>query len=339
MGMALTALAAIIMAGVLAGTTQVLALEVGELQAVPSDYPPYIFRLPISTPSHGSSAVAAVTVRRPPDALSFVKRNVLELRLRVLTDVELEVSQGGQTLNRLLLKSELQAARTRLEAALTSHSPQPTRAKGRDPALADATPLASASAGIPDHTLREREIDELRREFQNLVGRVTPWQGLSPAAGSTGESSPSMAFTLMLGGLCGAGITSLVIGYVMQRHAVAWTRRRRRVLAMSVRRRRDRLAGGVPILPAVQPAPWSRAPRAALAPAAITGCERPAQQTPRRFRLVARTSQRAPSTPADLVEALAQLRRELMRLQRRPHTSTIPEDPEVRSGQASRSPC
>lgn len=327
------------MAGVLAGTTQVLALEVGELQAVPSNSPPYIFRLPISTPPHGPSAIAAVTVRRPPDALSFVKRNVLELRLRALTDVELEVSQGGQTLNRLLLKSELQAARTRLEAAPTSHSPQPTRAKGRDPALAEATPLASASAGTPEHTLRERELDEIRREFQNLVGRVTPWQGLSPPAGSTGESSASMVFTLMLGGLFGAGITSLAIGYVMQRHAVAWARQRRRVLALSVRRRRDRLAAGVPILPAVQPAPWSRAPRAALAPAAVMGGVRPSQQTPRRSRLLARTSQRVPSAPADLVEALAQLRRELMRLQRRPPTSAIPENPEVRSGQASRSPC
>jgi hypothetical protein len=339
MGMALMALAALMMAGVLAGTTQVLALEVGELQAVPSSSPPYIFRLPINTPPQGPSAIAAVTVRQPPDALSFVKQHVLELRLRALTDVELEVSQGGQTLNRLLLKSELQAARTRLEAAPTSHSPQPIRAKGRDQALAEAKPLASASEGPPDRTLLEREIDEIRQEVQNLVGRVTPWQGLSLPAGPMGERSASVVVTLMLGGLFSAGITSLVIGYLMQCHAVAWTRQRRRVLAMSMRRRRDRLAAGVPILPAVQPAPLSRAPHAALAPVTVMGGVRLAQKTQQRFRLVARTSQRVPSTPADLVEALAQLRRELMRLQKRPPTSTIPKNPEVRPGHASRSPC
>ncbi len=55
-----------------------------------------------------------VALAEPQDALSFVRHNRLELRLRALSDVELEVTQGRQTLNRLLLKSELQAARARL---------------------------------------------------------------------------------------------------------------------------------------------------------------------------------------------------------------------------------
>ena len=134
----------VVVASIVGGAAQALAIEFGELHAVPSNSPPYIFRLPLITPLHGPSAVAAVTVRRPPDTLSFVKQHVVELRLRSLTDVELEVSYGGQTLNRLLPKSELQAARTRAEMAPTSSPSLPARAKGRDRPFAEALAVSQA---------------------------------------------------------------------------------------------------------------------------------------------------------------------------------------------------
>ena len=123
MGMAPIAL--VVVASISGGAAQVLAIELGELQAVPSNSPPYIFRLPLLTPLHGASAIATVTVRQPPDTLAFVKQHVVELRLRALTDVELEVSYGRQTLNRLLPKSELQAARMRVEMAPASNPSLP----------------------------------------------------------------------------------------------------------------------------------------------------------------------------------------------------------------------
>jgi hypothetical protein len=55
-----------------------------------------------------------------------------------------------------------------------------------------------------------------------------------------------------------------------------------------------------------------------------------------RIRLVARTSQRVPSAPAELLEALVQLRGELMRLQGRPPTSATPDILEARARRASR---
>jgi hypothetical protein len=132
MGMAHIALVVVVVASIGGGAAQALAIELGELQAVPSNSPPYIFRLPLITPLHGPSASAAVTVRQPPDTLSFVKQHVVELRLRSLTDVELEVSYGGQTLNRLLPKSELQAA-VRAEMA-------PTRTRSLPPGEAETVP-------------------------------------------------------------------------------------------------------------------------------------------------------------------------------------------------------
>jgi hypothetical protein len=358
MGMAHMVLTMTMMVSIFAGSARVPALELGELQAVPSSYPPYIFRLPIITPPQGPSAIAAVTVRQPLDALSFVQQKVLELRLRALTDVELEISQGGQTLNRLLLKSELQAARMRLETAPASKSPQPIRAKGRDHPLAEAMPLTLASEDASHRAVLEREIEGIRQEIHNLVGRVTPWEGFSPTAGETGESTMTAVLTLMLGGLFIAGITTLVMGYVMQRQALDLERRRRRALILSIRRRQDQLARGVPIRPAVQPAPRSWAAHEALQPVTILRSVRVSQKTRRRFRgrasshmadaahehdaeclrPMAQTSQRVPSAPAELLEALARLRYELMRLQRKPLTSATPKNPEVRSGRACREP-
>jgi hypothetical protein len=355
MGMAHMALAAVMAAGVLAGASQALALELGALQAIPSSYPPYIFRLPIISQPHSPAAVAAVTVRQPPDALSFVQKNVLELRLRSLTDVELEVSQEGQTLNRLLLKSELLGARAQVEAARASNPTQLARADGRGRPLAEGSPLAPTAEGVPDRALLESELEWIRQEIQNLVGGVTPWVEPAPPAGHSGESSAIAVFTLMLGGLFIAGVTSLVTGYVMQRRAIDPERRRRRALAMSMRRRQAQLTVKGATLAGVVPVSLSPAPPEALEPVAIRRRIRVSQRTQRRIhiwssremragapgrtaartRVVAPPSQRLPSAPAGLVEALAQLRHELMRLQGRLPTSTTDNSSEAGSGRAA----
>jgi hypothetical protein len=356
MGMAHIALVVVVVASIGGGAAQVLAMELGELQAVPSHSPPYVFRLPLITPLHGPSAIAAVTVRQPPDALSFVKQHVVELRLRSLTDVELEVSYGEQTLNRLLLKSELQAARMRLEMAPASNPSQLARAKGRDRPFPEAGAAAQAPASISDRPLFEHEFEGIRQESQRLVERVTPWTELSPPRGDRGESAITAVLTLMLGGFASVGVTSLLMGYLMQRRARDRERRRRRALTLSIRRMRDEFAARVPILPALQPAPLSRAGNEALEPVTISRRLRVSQKRRRRFRvwvpshtrdaaqahdaerirLVARTSQRVPSAPVELLEALAQLRGELMRLQGRPPTSVTPNILEARSRRASR---
>jgi hypothetical protein len=321
------------MVSLLAGSAQVLAIALGDLQAVPSSYPPYIFRLPIITPSQGSSAIAAVTVRQPPDALLLVKQKVLELHLRALTDVELEVSQGGQTLNRLLLQSELQEARMRLATAPASESPQPIRARARDRPLAEAMPVTLASAEASHRAVLEREIEGIRQELHNLVGRVTPWDGVAPLAGETGQSPMTTMLTLMLGGLCIAGITSLVIGYMMQRHVRHLERRRRQALILSIRRMQDQLAGGgVPVRPALQPVTIRRRVRVSQKTRRCRG-RVSHEHDAERIRLVARTSQHVPSAPAELLETLARLRHELLRLQRKPLTAATPNNPEVSSGQ------
>ena len=355
MGMAPIALAVVVVASICGGAAQVLAIELGELQAVPSNSPPYIFRLPLITPLHGPSAIAAVTVRQPPDTLSFVKQHVVELRLRSLTDVELEVSYGEQTLNRLLLKSELRAARMQLEMAPGSNPFQPARAKGRDRPFPETSAVAQAPEGASDRPLFEREFEGIRQEIQRLVERVTPWKELSPPLEDRGESAITAVLTLMLGGFFSVGVTSLIMGYLMQRRASDRERQRRRTLTLSRRRMRDRLAAGVPILPALPPAPLSRAGKEALEPVIISRRVRVSQKRRRRFRvwvpshthdaaeehdaerirLVARTSRRVPSAPAELLEALAQLRGELMRLQGRPLTSATPNIPEARSRRAS----
>ncbi len=356
MGMAPIALAVVVVASICGGAAQVLAIELGELQAVPSHSPPYIFRLPLITPLHGPSTIGAVTVRQPPDALSFVKQHVVELRLRSLTDVELEVSYGEQTLNRLLLKSELQAARRRLEIAPASNPSPPARAKGRDRPFREASSVAQAPEGVSDRPLFEREFAGIRQEIQRLVEGVTPWEELSPALGERGESAITAVLTLMLGGFFSVGVTSLIMGYLMQRRASDRERRRRRALTLSIRRMRDQLAARVPILPALPPAPLSGAGNEALAPVTISRRVRVSQKRRRRFRvwvpshmrhaaqaqdaerirLVPRTSQRVPLASTELLEALAQLRGELKRLQGRPPTSASSNSPEVRSRRASR---
>jgi hypothetical protein len=356
MGRAHIALAVIVVASICGWAAQVVAIELGELQAVPSNSPPYIFRLPLITPLHGPSAIGTVTVRQPPGALSFVKQHVVELRLRSLTDVELEVSYGEQTLNRLLLKTELQAARMRLEMAPASNLSPPARAKGRDRPFSETSSVTQAPEGASHRPLFERELEGIRQEIQRLVERVTPWEELSPPLADRGEIAITVVLTLLLGGFFSVGVTSLIMGYLMQRRASDRERRRRRALTLSIWRMRDQLAAGVSILPALAPAPLPPAGNEALEPVTISRRVRVSQKRRRRFRvwvpshtrdaaqaqnaerirLVARTSQRVPSAPAELLEALAQLRGELMRLQGRPPTSATPNLPEARSRRASR---
>jgi hypothetical protein len=354
MGIARLAPVLVVVASIFAGAAQGLAIELGELQAMPSKAPPYSFRLPIITPLPGPAAAAAVTVRHPPDALAFVTQHVVELRLHSLTDIELEVSHGGQTLNRLLLKRELLAARTRLDTVPASNPSQPARAKGRDRPLPEASP--PAPAGADDRTLLDREVEGIRQEIHRLVGRVAPWEGPPSPSGAIGEGTVTPVMTLMLGGFCIAGIGSLVTGYVLQRHVIDRQRRRRRALSLSIRRMQDQLAAGVPVLPAALPPRLSRAAREALEPVAVMPRIRVSRKTRRRLRIrasraaydaaqehdaehlrrVARTSRRVPSAPADLLAALAQLRGELMRLQGRPPTSAAANSPDAGSGWTSR---
>ena len=359
MGMAHLALRITMMLSFLVVSTQALAIELGALQAVPSSYPPYIFRLPIITPGYDPATIAAVTVRQPSDAVSFVKQNVLELRLRTLTDVELEVSQGGQTLNRLLLKSEFQTARLGLETVPASNASQLSSAKGRDRLFAEAMPLTPApatSAAAPDGAVLERELEGIRQEVHNLVGRVIRWGEFSPPAERTGESAIPAGLTLLLGGLFIAGMTSLVIGYVMQRSALEIERRWRRALTLSIRQMQDQFAARGHSLTAVQPTPLWRSVSETLP--AVTRLSRVyvSQKTRRRLRLraardmyaaahahnaepmrlVERTFPPGNSTLAECLVALEQLRRELMRLQRSPLTSTPSPDAEAKGG---RTPC
>jgi len=352
----MTPVVLVMVASVMGGGAQVLATELGELQAVPSKVPPYIFRLPLLTAPHGASAIVAVTVRQPPDTLSFVKQHVVELRLRALADVELEVSYEGQTLNRLLLQSELQAARRRVEMAPVANLSLLAKAKNQDRPSPKAISVAQAVAGGSDRSLIEREIEGIRQEIHSLVERVAPWEGGSPPNEDHTGDSITAVMTLVLGGCVILALTSLTMGYMMQRRAMERERRRREALTSSMRRMRDQLVSAVPILPALQVAPRSRATNEALAPVAITRRVRVVQKTRRRFRLwapsntrdrtqehdaepirpQARTFRRVPSAPAELLDALAQLRGELMRLQGRPTTSTTGNHTEVLSRQVSR---
>ena len=216
--------------------------------------------------------------------------------------------------------------------------------------------MAQAVAGASNRSLIEREIEGIRQEIYSLVERVAPWEGGSPPNEDRAGDAITAVLTLVLGGFFIVAVTSLTMGYMMQRRAIDRERRRREALTLSIRRMRDQLAAEVPILPALQPAPRSRATNEALVPVAIMRRVRVAQKTRRRFRVwapgntrdltqehdaelirpQARTSRRVPSAPAELLDALAQLRGELMRLQGRPTTSTTANHTEAVSRQAPR---
>jgi hypothetical protein len=345
------ALALVVVASLVARGAPIMAVELGELQAVAGRYPPYSFRLAIVSAPHEAFDLPAVTVRHPPDALAFVKNNRLEIRLRALTDVELEISQGGQTLNRMLPRGELQAARARLETVTGADRRPPPSVMGRDRAPVEAMPRASTEQSAPDRALLECEMQALRQEIQHLVGRVTPWEERSTPAWHPAPGAAAPFWTLILGGVVMAGVTSLVAGYVMQRRA--GERRRQRALAL--RRLRGRLTAGVPLRAAGPRARLLGDPPVGLEPGAPRRRVRVAQKIRRRIhvrtlnaahdkprqptteppRVLARISLTRPAAPAEVIAALGNLRRELRHLQRMLPPATSPHRRQLSAGQPS----
>ncbi|MBI3329838.1 MAG: hypothetical protein HYZ81_24415 [Nitrospinae bacterium] len=113
------------------------SIELGDLHAVPSSGPAHVFQLPIFRQAQAPLDMPTIIVRRPSDVLFFVGNNTLELRMLELADVELEISYAGRTVNRLLLKTELQAARARLQSGIAWDRYQQAKAMGsKGPRLA-----------------------------------------------------------------------------------------------------------------------------------------------------------------------------------------------------------
>jgi hypothetical protein len=337
MGVKHLALAMVLVASPVALAEHVVAIELGELQAVPSSHPPYIFRLAIITPPAGFSGSPAVTVRQPHDALSLVKNNRLELRLASLSDVELEVSHGSQTLNRLLPKSELQAARARLGMMTASPHAPLALARDREPLATGVRPLTTVTPSALDRALLERELQAIHAEIQRLVGGVTPWEGFSTASWYTEHGAAALLVMLMLGGAFIAGVAALVTGYLLHRSAVDRQRYLQRALLLSIRRGRGELASGPPRPPTLRRGGIFGDWHERLEPVTMLRRVLVSQRTRRRVRIqasrgmhsvpqaeatpptqaIARVSPTRSAPPAEFVEALAHLRRELMRLQRR----------------------
>jgi hypothetical protein len=337
-----------------ASVTPTIALELGELQAVPGNYPPYVFHLTIIFSVYEPSDIPAVTVRQPRDVLSLVTNNLLELRLPSLTDVELEVHQGGQTLNRLLLKSELQRARARLETANRAARHQPVVAKDRQAPVAEARPLTSAAGAALDQTLLEHEMQEIRQTMQTLVGRVTPWEGLSTPRWPDEKRDIAPGLTRTLWGGVSIGLALLFIGYIIRRQTS--DHQQRQILAASIRRLQGQLMSAERTRQSSQGAQLSEYQPEALRPVSVKRRVRVSQNTRRRIRvrtsrgsyeaiqaraagptqIIAQLSQTRRFTPAEVVEALGHLRRELISLQRRlPHASS-PQSSPVGSPQDTR---
>jgi len=314
--------------------TPAAAIDLGELQAVPGSSPPYVFRLPIIVSRHEPSDLPAVTVRQPRDVLSLVNHTRLELRLPALTDVELEINHGGQTFNRLLLTSEFQAARARLETASAPMPHQPAPAKDRQGPAAEAKPVTATAAERPDHALLAREIREIRREIQRLVGRVTPWEGASaPAWTGEARAGPSALALMLWGGVVGVA----AVGFGVVRRRMAVDRQQRQVLEASIRRLRGQLMSGEAALRPGWRAQLCAPQPDGLGPVTVMRRVRVSRQIRRRIRvrarrdhdvatgaegvgptpIGARLSHTRRCAPAQVVEALGQLRRELISLQRR----------------------
>jgi hypothetical protein len=388
------ALAILLSANGVAVPGMAAALTLGELRASPRHPPPYVFHLPILAAPPGSLDTPAVTVRRPQDALSFVKNNTLELQLRALTDVEVEVSHGGQTLNRLLTKHELQGARASLQAAMAWQRYQTAKAKGSphfqlaallntayqshqawnrfDPAAAreplaqvaqERLHLLAASPRLADpmsqeaslqgyqpsaervpetgtddaieRTLLEREMGLIREEIHRFTLQVTPWPAPETSPRPLHRDKATALVPLLLGGMLIAGLTSFFTGYMVQRWIADHARRRRLfVAAVGLKRAAhsagtSRLgAGPVAQLLAQRPVPQQRA--------AVIKRLRVSHKTTRRVRFqpghapqgsrppqvvgpaaaVAPTSLPGSSAPAELSEALGNLRQALLQLRR-----------------------
>jgi hypothetical protein len=361
-----------------------VALTLGELQASPRHPPPYVFRLPILATFHDSGEAPAVIVRRPQDALSFVKNNMLELRLRALTDVELEVSHGGQTLNRLLMKRELQGARASLEAAMAWEHYQTAQAKGLprlrlaalletayqshrawnrfDPAAAreplaqvaqERLRLIAVDPGLSDpkdraeqvpemgpddatnRPMHEREMELIREEIHRLMRQVMPWPAAEVSPAPRDGDNATALLPILLVGMLMAGFSLLFVAYMMWRWVTDQARRRRLVVAAVGLKRAAHSAATSRLgaeqlarLPAPRPVPRQRV--------AVVKRLRVSHKITRRVRfqpghapqtslppqVIASTTAMAPvspsgsSAPAELSEALGNLRQALLRLRR-----------------------
>jgi hypothetical protein len=326
--------------GLMTSAIQSVALGLGELQAVPGNYPPYVFRLSILSASQDPFDIPTVTVRQPRDVLSLVTNHLLELHLPTLTDVELEMHQGGETLNRLLLKRELQAARARLETVNPAVRHQPLLSRDRQSPGAEAKSLPSAAAPTPDRALLEHEMQEIRQAIRTLVGRVSPWEGQSKPLGPDEKPAIRPAFTLTPWAGVGIGLVALLIGYLVRPKAV--DHQQRQMLEASIRHLQGQLTSGELARLPSRPAQLSGYQPRGLGPVTVKRHVRVSQKTRRRIRvrasrrgpeaapaglaghaqLIARLSQTGRLAPAEIVEALGHLRQELSELQRRlPHAS------------------
>lgn len=237
-----TALTVALVAAIVSGTGRAQSQpspELGDLRAVPSSGSALVFQLPIVWQAHAPLGMPMVVVRRPSNVLFFVANNTLELRLLELADVELEVSHAGQTVNRLFVKTELEAARARMLSSI---------GRGRDQAAKTA---GITSAGPPRSSMAalQREMVGIRGEIQELVDHVATLANMSKRTGEERRRKQwtfSWVLAVMLGGLLVAGLASLLTGYAM----------RRRRLAAGLERVRDVLPTtrpGLPAAPLAQP--------------------------------------------------------------------------------------
>ena len=287
MGVRRTALAVALAAAIGSGTGRAqsqASLELGDLRAVPSRGSTLVFQLPIVWYAHSPLGMPTVVVRRPSNVLFFVANNTLELRLLELADVELEVSHAGQTVNRLILKTELEAARARMLAAMRRHRVRAAKTKG----VKAAHPSPSSLAVL------QREMVGIRTEIQQLVDHVTTLADRPQRAGM--EHHPEQwtfrwVLVAMLGGLL-AGLGVLLAGHVM------W----RRGFAQAIERVRDTLPAARPELPAAplaQPGALERGVPAA-SPSAVARHVRVSYKASRRLYLRGSIPlERPPAVPSD----------------------------------------
>lgn len=212
-----TAIALALVAAIVSGAARAqsqASLELGDVRAVPSRGAALVFQLPIMRPAHSPLGTPTVVVRRPGTVLWFVANNTLELHLLELADVELEVSHGGQTVNRLLLKTELQAARARMLSGTRRDHDQTAKAPG----IENAGLLRSSIAVL------QQEMAGMRGEIQQVADHVATLASLSERAGAERLHEPrtfSWILVASLGGLLVAGLASLLTGYAMWRRGLA----------------------------------------------------------------------------------------------------------------------
>jgi hypothetical protein len=234
-----TALAVALVAAIVWGIGQAQSrssLELGDLRAVPSRGSAVVFQLPIVWHGPPPLGMPTVVVRRPSNVLFFVANNTVELRMFELVDVELEISHAGQTVNRLVVKTELEAARARMLSRIRRDRDQAAKTGGSK----DAGPPRSSMVAL------EREMKGIRGDIHELVDHITTLADESKRVGVERHGEPwpfSWVLAVMLGGLLVAGLALLLTGHVMRRRGLE--------LAPALERVRDVLPTALPGLPAV----------------------------------------------------------------------------------------